>query len=119
MRMMQLLKSKVHNARITYANPDYIGSLEMDADLMEKAGLMAGEFIHIWNVDNGQRFETYTMSGERGSGIICVNGAAAHRARKGDRVIITSFCLSDEPVEPLMVLVDEQNRFVKMMHLPE
>ena len=118
-RLVSLIKSKIHRATVTEANLEYVGSVTIDRDLMERAELLPGEKVHVWNVANGQRFETYAMPGERGSGVICINGAAAHRARKGDKVIIVSFVLTDEPVEPRMILVDDQNRFVSYLHLPE
>ena len=119
MRLISLIKSKIHRATVTEANLDYIGSITIDRDLMERADLVPGERVHVWNVANGQRFETYTMPGERGSGVICVNGAAAHRVRKGDKVIIVSFVMTDERIEPRMILVDEENRFAGNLHLPE
>ena len=111
MRLLNLLKSKIHRAAVTDANVDYVGSITIDLDLIERAGLIAGELVHVWDVDNGQRFETYVMEGPRLSGTICVNGAAAHRTEIGHRVIICAFTLTDEAVEPRIVLVDEANRF--------
>ncbi|NLC55419.1 MAG: aspartate 1-decarboxylase [Armatimonadetes bacterium] len=119
MQLISLIKSKIHRATVTDANLDYVGSITIDRDLMERAGLVAGEHVHVWNVTNGQRFETYVLPGARESGIICINGAAAHRARAGDKVIIASFVLTDEPVEPRMILVDAQNRFTGYAYLPE
>lgn len=118
MRLISTIKSKIHRATVTDANLDYVGSITIDRELMERADLRAGEHVHVWNVTNGQRFETYVMPGERGSGVICINGAAAHRARTGDKVIIVSFVLTDEPVEPRMVLVDDQNRFAGYVQFP-
>jgi aspartate 1-decarboxylase len=111
MRLLTMLKSKIHRATVTEANVDYIGSITIDRDLIERADLLPGELVHVWNVDNGQRFETYVMEGARGSGVVCVNGAAAHRVQVGHKVIITAFVLTDEPVVPKMLMVDEQNRF--------
>ncbi|MDH7570288.1 MAG: aspartate 1-decarboxylase [Armatimonadota bacterium] len=108
-----MLKSKIHRATVTGADIDYVGSITIDLDLMDRAGLHPGEQVHVWNVANGARFETYAMPGDRGSGVICVNGAAAHLARPGDKVIIAAFALTDEPVQPRIVLVDEQNRFAR------
>jgi aspartate 1-decarboxylase len=116
MRLLTFLKSKIHRAIVTEANVDYVGSITIDRDLMDHVDLFPGELVHVWNVDNGQRFETYVMEGERGTGIICVNGAAAHRANVGDKVIITAFVLTDEPIIPKMILVDEKNRFT--IHMP-
>jgi len=117
-RLISVLKSKIHRATVTEANVDYVGSVTIDRDLMGRAGLVAGEKVHVWNVTNGGRLETYAMPGERGSGVICVNGAAAHHARPGDKVIIAAFVLTDEPVEPRMILVDEQNRFAGTLQSP-
>jgi aspartate 1-decarboxylase len=110
MQLRNILKSKIHRATVTEANVDYIGSITIDRDLIEEVDLLPGELVHVWNVDNGQRFETYVLAGERGSGVICVNGAAAHRVEVGHRVIITAFVLTDEPIEPKLILVDDHNR---------
>lgn len=113
MRLLTVLKSKIHRATVTEANVDYVGSITIDRDLIDRSGLLVNELVHVWNVDNGERFETYVLEGPRGSGIICVNGAAAHRVDTGHRVIITAFVITDEPVEPKAILVDEQNRYVR------
>jgi|SRR5579871_349963 len=113
MKLLTLLKSKIHRATVTEADVNYVGSITIDRDLIERTELVPGELVHVWNVDNGERFETYVLEGERNSGVIFVNGAAAHRVRVGDRVIITAFCLSDEPVQAKAILVDEQNRYVR------
>lgn len=112
MVLRTLLKSKIHRATVTEANVDYIGSITIDRDLIDRVDLVPGELVHVWNVDNGERFETYVMEAPSGSGIICVNGAAAHRVKIGHKVIITAFALTDEPIKPKMILVDEQNRFL-------
>ncbi len=111
MRLLTILKSKIHRATVTDANVDYVGSITIDSDLMDRADLLPNELVHVWNVDNGQRFETYVLKGARESGIICVNGAAAHRVEVGHRVIITAFALTDEPVTPRAILVDSRNRY--------
>lgn len=111
MVLRSFLRSKIHGARVTAAEVDYVGSIAIDEDLMERVDLAAGERVHVWNVDNGQRFETYVIAAERGSGIICVNGAAAHRVRVGDRLIIAAFALSETPIEPRIILVDDANRY--------
>ena len=113
MRLLTLLKSKIHRATVTEADVNYIGSITIDRDLIDRTGLQLNELVHVWNVDNGERFETYVLEGERHSGVIIVNGAAAHRVKVGHRVIITAFCLTDEPVEAQAILVDEQNRYVR------
>lgn len=92
---------------------NYIGSIAIDSDLIERAGLLPNELVHVWNIDNGQRFETYVIPGAPGSGEIIVNGAAAHRVVAGHKVIIAAFCLTDEPLTPKMILVDDQNRYVQ------
>jgi aspartate 1-decarboxylase len=113
MKLYTICKSKIHRATVTDANLDYIGSITIDKNLMDLAGMLDGELVHVWNVTNGNRFETYTIPGERGSGTICINGAAAHLCQCGDIVIITSFVLTDEEITPKMVFVDSNNKFVK------
>ena len=77
---------------------------------MDAAGIVDGEMVHVWNVTNGERLETYAIPAEPGSGIVCLNGAAAHRCTVGDKVILAAFCWTDEPIERRVVLVDENNR---------
>src|SRR5205085_5894227 len=113
MRLLHLLKSKIHRATVTQADVDYIGSITIDADLIERVGMLPNELVHVWDVDNGERFETYVIAGEHGSGEIIVNGAAAHRVRVGHKVIIAAFCFTDEPITPKVILVDEQNRYAR------
>jgi aspartate 1-decarboxylase len=113
MRLLNLLKSKIHRATVTDADVNYVGSITIDPYLIERSGLVVGELVHVWNVDNGQRFETYVIEGFAGSGQIVVNGAAAHRVQVGHKVIIAAFCLSDEPVVPKMILVDDENQYVR------
>jgi aspartate 1-decarboxylase len=113
LRLRELLKSKIHRATVTDANLDYIGSITIDQDLLDKVDMWSGEMVHVWNITNGERFQTYALSGERGSGMVRINGAGAHKARQGDVVIVASFALSDEPIEPKAILVDADNRFVK------
>ncbi len=113
MKLLQLLKSKIHRATVTAADVNYIGSITIDLDLIERADLQVGELVHVWNVDNGERLETYVLEGARGSGEIIINGAAAHRVSVGHRVIVTAFCLTDEPVKARAILVDEHNRYVR------
>ncbi len=100
---------------MTAAEVDYVGSIAIDKDLMERVDIVAGERVHVWDVDNGQRFETYAIPADPGSGVVCVNGAAAHRVRVGDRLIIAAFALADEPVAPRIILVDDQNRFLRTL----
>lgn len=113
MRLLQLLKSKLHHARVTYANPDYVGSIEVDRRLMERVGLLDGELVHVWAVDGTSRIETYVFAGP--PGVIGLNGGAAHFFQTGDRVIIAAFALADEPIQPKMVLLDECNEVVREM----
>lgn len=116
LRMM--LKSKVHRATVTQADLDYEGSLTLDEELMEAAGLKEFEGIAVYNITNGERFETYAITGERGSGVVCINGAAAHKAGPGDLVIICAYAWMDEKEmlthQPRIVLVDAKNRIKRI-----
>ena len=118
--MRTMLKSKIHRARVTDANLHYEGSLTLDPALMEAADLMPYEQVHLLDVDNGARLETYAIEGERGSGQVVVNGAAAHLIRQGDIVIILSYVVVPEAearsIEPKLVYVDEANRIVRTGH---
>ena len=113
-----MLKSKIHRATVTQADLHYVGSVTIDADLMDAADLLEGEQVTIVDIDNGARLVTYAITGERGSGVIGINGAAAHLVHPGDLVIIMSYAvLSDaeaRALEPLVVHVDEKNRVVKI-----
>ena len=93
--MIEVMKSKIHCARVTEANLNYMGSITIDEDLLDAANLIAGEKVSIVNNNNGDRFETYIIKGERGSGCICLNGAAARKVQVGDIVIIMSYALMD------------------------
>jgi len=110
----EFLKSKIHRAVITQANLNYEGSLTIDQELMDAAGVARYEKIDVYNISNGQRFSTYAIPGERGSGIVGLNGAAARLGSVGDLVIIVSYVhLTEDEVnkhEPVIVLADEQNR---------
>jgi aspartate 1-decarboxylase len=113
-----LFKSKIHLARVTQADLDYEGSVTIDESLMQAAEILPYEKVHIWNRTNGSRLETYALPGESGSGVICVNGAAAHHAHPGDIVIIATFAEVDDDAEarawrPIVVHVDAQNRIVR------
>ena len=92
---IEVLKSKLHRVKVTQANLNYIGSITIDEDLMDVANLIAGEKVQIMDNDNGERFETYVIKGERGSGCICLNGAAVRRVVVGDTIIIVSYALMD------------------------
>jgi len=113
-----MLKSKIHRATVTQADLDYVGSIEIDLDLMEASDVIENEQVHVWNVTTGQRFVTYVVEGPRGSGVICINGAAAHRANEGDLVIIASFIELEaeaaKKFKPRLVFVDERNRSLPM-----
>jgi aspartate 1-decarboxylase len=113
MRLRQVLSAKLHHVTVTEADVNYVGSITIDQDLMDRVGMAIGELVHVWNVTNGERLETYTISGARGSGTICMNGPAALRCRVGDTLIVATFALTDEPdsVRPRAALVDENNRF--------
>ncbi|MGD2175790.1 MAG: aspartate 1-decarboxylase [Candidatus Brocadiaceae bacterium] len=113
--MRWLLRSKIHNATVTEARVDYVGSITIDEELIEKAGLMVGERVLVADTANGARVQTYVIAGRPGSGTVCMNGAAALRIAEGDRVIIMGFELSDEPIQARKVLVDEANRFVRYL----
>ena len=116
--MRIMMKSKIHRATVTQADLDYVGSVTLDAALMEAADLLEGEQVAIVDITNGARIETYVIPGERGSGVIGINGAAAHLVHPGDLVIIMSYAvLSDaeaRTVEPRVVHVDEKNQIVKL-----
>jgi len=113
--MRWVLRSKIHNATVTEANLKYIGSITIDLDLMEKVGLWVGEKVLVVSNSSGSRLETYTIAGERGSGIVCMNGAAAHLIRAGEEVIIMGFELTEKVIKPRIILVDSKNRFVKSL----
>ncbi len=113
--MRWVMRSKIHKANVTDANLEYVGSITIDEDLMEKAGLWAGEKVLVASNTSGARLETYILTGGRGSGTICLNGAAAHLIKKGEEIIIIGYELSDKPLEPKVVLVDEKNKFIKYL----
>ena len=109
-----MLKSKLHMARVTETQLEYHGSLTIDENLMEAVGLLSHEKILVANVENGNRLETYAIPGERGSGMICLNGATAHKGKQGDRVIIFSFAVmapeEAKTYKPVVLCLDDQNR---------
>ncbi len=114
---IEVFKSKIHRVRVTQADLNYIGSITIDEELLEAANILEGEKVQIVNNNNGERFETYTIRGERGSGVICLNGAAARRVQVGDIVIIISYALMTpeeaKSFRPVAVFPDENNRLVK------
>jgi len=113
---VHMFKSKIHRAKVTHADLNYEGSVTISGDLMDAANILEHEQVHIWNVDRGTRLVTYALRGEDNSGVICINGAAAHRAKPGDKVIISTF--AEVPREkagdwkPKVILVDESNKVV-------
>ena len=116
--MRIMMKSKIHRATVTQADLDYVGSVTLDAALMEAADLLEGEQVAIVDITNGARIETYVIPGPRGSGVIGINGAAAHLVHPGDLVIIMSYAMLDDAeartLEPRVVHVDDRNRIVKI-----
>jgi len=117
-----MLKSKIHRATVTHADVDYEGSLTLDADLLKAADILPFEEVHVWNVTRGTRLRTYAIEGAAGSGVVCINGAAAHLAHPGDLVIVATFTQVEETqvrdYHPRVVLVDERNR-VRQLNVKE
>ena len=115
-----MLYSKIHRATVTEANLNYVGSVTIDQDLLDAAGILPGEKVQIVNNNNGARLETYTISGERGSGVLCLNGAAARLVQPGDVVIIIAYCMLDREeakvFKPDVVFVDGNNKIVEISH---
>jgi aspartate 1-decarboxylase len=109
-----LMRTKIHRATVTDANLDYVGSITIDRDLMDAADLVEFEQVHVVDVNNGARFETYVIEGERGAGTMCVNGAAARLVQRGDKIIVIAYGALEESeiegFEPKIVLVDGTNR---------
>lgn len=113
--MRWLLRSKIHKAIVTEANLAYIGSITIDEELIELAGFMIGEKVSVVSNSSGARLETYIIAGERHSGVICMNGAAAHLIKAGEELIIMGYELSDQPIDPKLVLVDQKNTFARFL----
>ncbi|KNZ41513.1 aspartate 1-decarboxylase [Acetobacterium bakii] len=113
-----LFKSKLHRGTITEANINYVGSITIDCELLEKSDILPGERVQVVNVNNGERFETYTIEGERGTGIICVNGAAARLVQIGDQVIIISYAMMEKKeaprFKPKVLILDDGNKILKI-----
>jgi aspartate 1-decarboxylase len=109
-----VFNGQIHGATVTHADVDDRGSVTIDAQLMAAANIVPHQLVHLWNVTNGERLTTYALAGEAGSGVVCLNGAAAHRARRGHKVIIASFVELDEAAArchvPRRVFVDDANR---------
>ncbi|ARN74291.1 aspartate 1-decarboxylase [Oceanicoccus sagamiensis] len=112
MQLRSFMSSKIHKATITEANLDYVGSITIDADLLDLAGLLPNEKVLVVSNTSGARLETYIIEGKRGTGYIGINGAASHLIGPGEEVIIIAFTLATEPVKPKAILVDSNNRYV-------
>ena len=117
---IQMLKGKIHRAVVTQAELNYVGSITVDSELLNTAGIYEYEKVQIVDVNNGNRFETYTIAGEPGSGVICLNGAAARQAQTGDKVILMSYAQvtpeEAKAMQPKVVLVDDKNAVSKISH---
>lgn len=111
--MRSLLRSKIHLATVTEANVNYVGSITIDKDLIEAVGFWPGEKVLVVSTTTGARLETYVLEGESGDGVIAVNGAAAHLINAGEKVIIMGFEITDKPITPKAVLVDDDNKVIK------
>lgn len=116
--LLDMLKGKIHRATVIQAELDYVGSITVDVDLLEAAGILEYEKVQIVDINNGMRFETYTIAGERGSGMICLNGAAARCVQKGDKIIIMCYAhMTPEEVKtnkPKVVFVDDSNKIIRL-----
>lgn len=113
--MRWMLRSKIHKATVTEAKVDYIGSITIDETLIKKVGLWPGEKVQVVSNTSGTRLITYVVPGEKNSGVICMNGAAAHLIKKGEEIIIMGFELTDKQIKAKSILVDKQNKFVKFL----
>jgi aspartate 1-decarboxylase len=113
--MRWVLRSKIHKATVTEADVDYIGSITIDQDLIERAGFMPGEKVLVVSNTTGERLETYVIVGKKGSGEICMNGAAALIIKRGEEIIIMGFELTAEPITPINILVDKGNKFLQRL----
>ncbi len=115
-----MLKSKIHRAVVTQAELNYVGSITVDIDLLEQSGIYEYEKVHIVDINNGARFETYTIAGERGSGVMCLNGAAARMVQTGDKIILMAYANvtpeEAQAMKPTVVFVDENNKVSKITH---
>ena len=119
--LLTMFKSKIHRATVTEANLNYVGSITIDEDLLDAAGILPGEKVQIVNNNNGERLETYTICGERGSGVICINGAAARRVQPGDIVIIIAYCMIDvleaKTFKPSVVILGANSAIVNAEYI--
>ena len=118
--LLNMFKGKLHRATVTQADINYVGSVTIDSDLLDQSGILPGEKVQIVNLHNGERFETYTIKGDAGSGVICINGAAARLVQVGDKVIIIAYALMNEEEAksflPNVLVLDEKNRIVRVKH---
>ncbi|WP_457592851.1 aspartate 1-decarboxylase [Hydrogenimonas sp.] len=117
---IEMLYSKIHRATVTDANLNYVGSITIDEDLLDAAKMRVGQKVEILNINNGERFSTYIIKGERGKGDICLNGAAARKAHQGDKIIIVAYASYDEKeletYKPTVVLMNEQSNTIAAVH---
>ena len=113
--MRWILRSKIHKATVTEAEVDYVGSITIDESLINKVGLWPGEKVQVVSNTSGARLETYVVPGKKDSGVICMNGAAAHLIKKGEEIIIMGFELTDKRIKAKSILVDKQNKFVRFL----
>ena len=113
MRLREMLSGKIHRVTVTEADVNYVGSITIDQSLLERVDILPGELVHVWNVTNGERLQTYALAGAPGSGQVRMNGAGAHKAHPGDILIVAAFTHTDEPFTPKVILVDDQNRFLR------
>ena len=113
--LLTMMKGKLHRAAVTQCDLHYEGSCSIDIDLLEAANILPHERVSVWNVNNGERIETYALPLPADSGAIVANGAAARHFMRGDRIIIVAFALADEPIEPKMLVVDGDNRFLSWL----
>lgn len=114
--LIEVLKSKIHRVKVTQAELHYVGSITIDEDLIDAANLVENEKVQIVNINNGERFETYVIKGERGTGVVCLNGPAARKVQVGDIVIVISYCQIDfmeaKTHQPTLIFPDQNNRLV-------
>lgn len=117
---LTMFKAKLHRATVTEANLDYVGSVTIDRDLLDKSGILVGEKVQIVNLNNGERFETYTIEGEAGSGVICLNGAAARLVQPKDKVIIIAYAMMTpeeaKTFQPNVLVLDDNNKIIDIKH---
>jgi len=113
--LRSLLRAKIHKAKVTQADLDYVGSITIDKELLDLVDLWPNEKVLVSSNTSGARLETYVLEGERGSGKICMNGPAAHLIAAGEEIVIMAFEYSDQPVEAKVILVDGQNKFVRFL----